>query len=46
MLGLPTRWSRKRQSFEQVDFPIGSTVVGAPERYLDMRRFFSRELVD
>lgn len=40
------RWSRKLQSFEQVDFPIGGNVVGAPERYLDMRRFFSQELVD
>lgn len=40
------RWSRKLQSFEQVDLPIGSQVVGAPERYLDMRRFFSQELVD
>ena len=40
------RWSRKLQSFEQVDFPIGGEVVGAPERYLDMRRFFSQELVE
>lgn len=39
------RWSRKLQSFEQVDFPIGGNVMGAPERYLDMRRFFSDELV-
>lgn len=39
------RWSRKINSFDQVDFPIGGTMVGAPERYLDMRRFFSDEIV-
>ncbi len=40
------RWSRKLQSFEQIVFPIGGDTVGAPERYLDMRRFFSDELVE
>lgn len=40
------RWSRKLLSFEDVDLPIGAAVVGAPERYLDMRRFYSHELID
>ena len=40
------RWSRKLQSFDQIVFPIGGETVGAPERYLDMRRFFSDELVE
>ena len=40
------RWSRKLQSFDQVELPIGATMVGAPERFLDMRRFYSQELVD
>ena len=40
------RWSRKLQSFDQVELPIGATMVGAQERFLDMRRFYSQELVD
>lgn len=40
------RWSRRLQSFEQVDLPAGGSAAGAPERYLDMRRFFSGELVE
>lgn len=39
------RWSRRILSFEQVDFPITADVKGSPERYLDMRRFFSDEII-
>lgn len=39
------RWSRKISSFDEIDFPIDADVKGSPERYLDMRRFFSDELI-
>lgn len=39
------RWSRKITSFDEIDFPIGGNVFGAPERYLDMRRFYSDEII-
>lgn len=39
------RWSRQLSSFDEVDFPIGNGIVGAPERYLDMKRFFSDEII-
>ncbi len=35
------RWSRRINSFEEVDFPVSGLVVGAPERVLDFRRFTS-----
>jgi len=35
------RWSRRINSFEEVDFPVSGLVVGAPERVLDFRRFIS-----
>ena len=38
------RWSRKVNSFEDVTLPISGLSVGAPERTLDMRRFYSDEL--
>lgn len=37
------RWSRKLNSFEDAEFPISGEMNGAPERMLDMRRFFSDE---
>ncbi|MCU6798164.1 beta-galactosidase [Paenibacillus sp. WQ 127069] len=37
------RWSRKLSSFEDVEFPVSGDMNGAPERMLDMRRFFSDE---
>lgn len=37
------RWSRKLNSFEDVEFPVSGERNGAPERLLDMRRFFSDE---
>lgn len=39
------RWSRQLSSFDEVDFPIGNGIVGAPERFLDMKRFFSDEII-
>lgn len=39
------RWSRKLSSFEDIVFPGSKDIKGAPERYLDMRRFFSDEIV-
>ncbi len=38
------RWSRRVNSFSSVIFPINSEKNGAPESYLDMKRFFSDEL--
>ncbi|WP_051250449.1 beta-galactosidase [Paenibacillus harenae] len=37
------RWSRKLNSFEDIEFPVSGDVNGAPERMLDMWRFFSDE---
>lgn len=39
------RLSRKIGSFEDIDFPVDADVKGSPERYLDMRRFFSDEMI-
>lgn len=35
------RWCRKLSSFDDVFFPQNELEIGAPEPYLDMRRFFS-----
>ena len=35
------RWCRKLTSFDDVFFPENEVQIGAPEPYLDMRRFFS-----
>lgn len=40
------RWSRKLNSFEDVVLPASGMVKAAPERYLDMRRFYSDETID
>ncbi|MDR1689387.1 MAG: beta-galactosidase [Clostridiales bacterium] len=40
------RWSRKVSAFDEIDLPIGSVVTGAPERYLDMARFYSDEIIN
>ncbi len=37
------RWSRKLTSFDDVVLPENGLVRGAPESWLDMRRFFSDE---
>lgn len=37
------RWSRKLNSFADVVLPISGQVKGAPERLLDMARFYSDE---
>ncbi|WP_179086288.1 beta-galactosidase [Paenibacillus sp. FSL R10-2796] len=37
------RWSRKLNSFEDAEFPVAGAMNGAPERMLDMWRFFSDE---
>jgi beta-galactosidase len=37
------RWSRKLNSFNDVVLPISGQVKGAPERLLDMSRFYSDE---
>ena len=39
------RWSRKLNSFEDVEFPVSGERIGAPERVLEMRRFYSEELL-
>lgn len=40
------RWSRRLTSFDDVVFPVNELVTGAPEAWLDMRRFFSDGLGD
>jgi len=37
------RWSRRLNSIEDVEFPVSGDKIGAPERMLDMHRFFSDE---
>lgn len=37
------RWSRQLSSFHDVVLPVSGQVVGAPERMLDMWRFYSDE---
>ncbi|WP_138750772.1 beta-galactosidase [Paenibacillus sinopodophylli] len=37
------RWSRRLNSFEDAEFPVAGSINGAPERILDMWRFFSDE---
>lgn len=37
------RWSRRLNRFEDVEFPVSGAVTGAPERMLDMWRFYSDE---
>lgn len=39
------RWSRKLNSFEDVEFPVAGEMSGAPERMLDLRRFQSEEQI-
>lgn len=39
------RWSRKESCFADIEFPVTSRLKGAPERYLDMKRFFSDEIL-
>ena len=38
------RWSRRINDFEEVGLPMSGSVVGAPERMLDFRRFVSDEI--
>ncbi|WP_338586858.1 beta-galactosidase [Paenibacillus sp. Y5S-9] len=40
------RWSRKLNSFSDVVLPISGQVKGAPERLLDMARFYSDETLN
>lgn len=39
------RWSRKLNSFQDVVLPISGPIQGAPERMLDMWRFYSDEIL-
>jgi beta-galactosidase len=39
------RWSRKVADFSDVVLPENRNIQGSPERYLDMRRFYSDEIV-
>lgn len=39
------RWSRKLCDFSDIVFPRNKDIKGAPERYLDMKRFFSDEII-
>jgi len=38
------RWSRRINDFDEVGLPMSGSVVGAPERVLDFRRFISDEI--
>lgn len=38
------RWSRRINDFDEVGLPMSGSVVGAPERILDFRRFVSDEV--
>lgn len=38
------RWSRRINDFEEVGLPMSGSIVGAPERVLDFRRFESDEI--
>lgn len=38
------RWSRKLTNFDDAVFPENDIAIGAPEAWLDMRRFFSDEI--
>lgn len=40
------RWSRKLSSFEDVAMQVNEYEIGAPEAWLDMRRFFSDGIAD
>ncbi|WP_281273410.1 beta-galactosidase [Cohnella lupini] len=40
------RWSRKLNSFHDVVLPVSGSVRGAPERLLDMSRFYSDEVLE
>ncbi len=40
------RWSRRLTSFDDVVFPENGNAIGAPEAWLDMRRFFSDGIGD
>lgn len=40
------RWSRKLADFSDAFFALSGEVKGAPERFLDMKRFFSDEILD
>lgn len=39
------RWSRKLNSFHDVVLPVSGQIQGAPERILDMWRFYSDEIL-
>lgn len=39
------RWSRRLSSFEAVELPVNDLSCGAPESWLDMRRFFSDGII-
>ncbi|MFE7077321.1 beta-galactosidase [Streptomyces sp. NPDC057620] len=38
------RWSRRIGAFDEVGLPVSGTIMGAPERLLDFRRFVSCEI--
>ena len=38
------RWSRKINQFDEIGLPVSGSVIGAPERILDFRRFVSDEV--
>lgn len=40
------RWSRRLSSFHDVVLPVSGSIQGAPERLLDMWRFYSDETLD
>jgi beta-galactosidase len=40
------RWSRRISEFDEIGFPVSGTIMGAPERVLDFRRFVSDEIND
>lgn len=38
------RWSRRIGNFDEIGLPISGSIIGAPERVLDFRRFISEEV--
>ena len=38
------RWSRRIGDFDEIGFPVSGSIVGSPERMLDLKRFQSDEI--
>lgn len=40
------RWSRRLNNFEEISLPVSAIANASPERYLDLNRFYSDELIE